>query len=405
MAILEEYAKIVDPRQVQILQRFSERLAGRTFLHVNSTATGGGVAEILHRMLPLLHELGLQPRWAVMEAPPAFYETTKAFHNALQGQSGPLSPECYQCYLDVNRDNAARLDLEADFVLIHDPQPAALVETRRSGRWIWRCHVDVSHPNRVVWDFLKGFVERYDAAIFSAPQFAQSLRIPQFMISPSIDPFSDKNRELTETEINAVLDRHGIPRDKPILLQVSRFDRFKDPLGVIRVYRRVKRFHDCQLVLAGGPASDDPEGERVLEEVQEQAAGDPDIHILMLPPFSDLEINALQRAADIVLQKSLREGFGLTVTEAMWKGKPVVAGAVGGIPLQIQDGLTGYLVHSEEGAAYRIRQLLHRPEEALRIGRAAREHVRRHFLLIRHAQEYLLLLVLLEHPDMSVVYL
>jgi trehalose synthase len=250
--------------------------------------------------------------------------------------------------------------------------------------WVWRCHLDVSHPQRRAWTFLRQLVVKYDAAVFSLPAFAQRLPIPQFMIYPAIDPLSDKNRDLAPKEVDAILERLGVPRDKPILLQVARFDRFKDPLGVIEAYRLVKRQHPCRLVLVGAAESDDPEGVELSAEVHEAASHDPDLHVLDLGPRHRLEVNALQRAATIVLQKSTREGFGLGVAEAMWKSKPVIGGFAGGITAQIVYGLTGYTVNSVEGAAFRARQLLADPELCERIGAAAREHVRQGFLITRH---------------------
>jgi len=279
-------------------------------------------------------------------------------------------------------------------VLIHDPQPAAMIEARPGeGRWVWRCHIDLSDPQRRAWAFLRRFMIRYDAAIFSLPAFAQQLPIPQFLVYPSIDPLAQKNRRMSTKEIRKVLDALQLPTDKPILLQVSRFDRFKDPIGVINAYRMVKRYHDVRLVLAGGGATDDPEGTQVLAEVREAAGRDPDIYVLDLPSNAHLQINALQRAATIVIQKSTREGFGLTVAEAMWKGKPVVGGATGGITAQIIEGVTGYTVNSVEGAAYWIRYLLASPQLIRKIGEAAREHVRQNFLITRHLRDYLSLLV------------
>jgi trehalose synthase len=391
--LLDAYKEVAPPGVVDYLRRLSQRVEGRSFLHVNSTRYGGGVAEILNRLLPMLEELGLKPRWEVLTGEQEFFRVTKAFHNALQGEEQVITDAMYGAYLETNHENAKRLDLEADLVMIHDPQPAALIKHRRgAGGWVWRCHIDASRPQRRVWNFLRGFVERYEAAVFSLPKFAQRLPIPQFLIYPSIDPLSDKNRELSKSEVEGILERLAIPQDKPILLQVSRFDRFKDPLGVINAYRLAKRRADCRLVLAGGGAADDPEGAQVLAEVREAAGRDTDIHILELPPDAHLEINALQRAATVVLQKSTREGFGLTVAEAMWKGKPVIGGAVGGITVQILYDVTGYTVNSVEGAAYRIRYLLTNPEAAIRIGRIAREHVRRHFLITRHLADYLMLL-------------
>jgi trehalose synthase len=261
---------------------------------------------------------------------------------------------------------------------------------------MWRCHIDVSTPQHSVWQFLRPFVVRYDAAVFSLPMFSQRLPLPQFLVYPSIDPFSEKNRELEPDEIDRVLQRLGIPRDKPILLQVSRFDRFKDPVGVVAAYRLVKKSHDCRLVLAGGTATDDPEGAEVLAEVHEAVGVDPDVHILSLPPTADLEINALQRAATIIYQKSIREGFGLTVTEALWKGKPVIGGETGGIPVQLIHGVTGFTVNSPEGAAFYTRRLLNEPDLIEILGRQGKEYTRHRFLITRHLQEYLGLLISLQ---------
>jgi trehalose synthase len=263
----------------------------------------------------------------------------------------------------------------------------------KRGAWIWRCHIDVSHPQRRAWSFLRKYVVQYDGAIFSLPKFAQRLPIPQYLMYPSIDPLADKNRPLPPEEVGAVLDGLEVPRDKPILLQVSRFDRFKDPVGVINAYRIVKKYDDCRLILAGGGAVDDPEGAQVLAEVQDAARGDPDIHVLVLPPTAHYEINALQHAAAIIIQKSTKEGFGLTVAEGMWKGKPVIGGFAGGITVQIIYGVTGYTVNSVEGCAFRIRHLLNNPELIPRMGAAGREHVRRSFLITRQLVDELALAI------------
>jgi trehalose synthase len=390
------YRRVAPPGTVEFLSRLGEQVRGRRFLHINSTRQGGGVAEILMRLVPLMTDLGIHATWEVLEGAQDFFRVTKAFHNALHGEEQVVTDDMLEAYRDTNRRNAERLRPDADLVMIHDPQPAALIEARRpGGAWVWRCHIDAARPQRRVWNFLRGYVERYDAAIFSLPKFAQRLSIPQFLVYPSIDPLSDKNRDLSELEVAGILERLGVPRDKPILLQVSRFDRFKDPVGVINAYRLVKRRTDCRLILAGGGAVDDPEGKIVLTEVREAAGRDPDVLVLELPPDAHVEINALQRAATVVLQKSTREGFGLTVAEAMWKAKPVIGGAVGGITAQIPSDVTGYTVHSVEGAAYRILHLLHNPEAAERMGRIAREHVRRNFLITRHLGDYLMLLRLL----------
>jgi trehalose synthase len=392
---LADYEKVAPPGQVDLLHRLAEKVKGRTLLQVNSTRFGGGVAEMLHRLLPLLSELGVASRWEVIEGDEAFFATTKAFHNALQGQEQGTTESMLEAYRQTNRRNAERLDLGADLVIIHDPQPAALVEERPKhpkSTWVWRCHIDASRPVRRVWSFLRDYVVRYDAAIFSLPKFAQRLPIPQFLIFPAIDPLDDKNRELDETQIDEILRRLSIPRDKPILLQVSRYDRFKDPVGVVNAWKIVRRHHDCRLVLAGGGATDDPEGAQVLAEVQAATSNDPDIHVLVLPNTAHLEINALQRAATVVLQKSTKEGFGLTVAEALWKGKPVIGGSVGGINVQIIQGRTGYTVSSVEGAAFRCRELLSDPDKAKVMGATGREFVRHRFLITRLLADELALL-------------
>jgi len=394
MSRIEAYREIAPQGSVEFLLRMAERIGRKKILHMNSTKLGGGVAEILRSLVPLLESVGLDAQWDVITGNEEFFSTTKAFHNALQGQEQRISSEMLQNYLEINRENGKRLSLEADFVIIHDPQPAALIESRpdKRGKWFWRCHIDASQPQRKVWDFLRQFVVKYDGAIFSLPRFAQRLPIPQFLIYPSIDPLSDKNREISPQEQDRILKRLKISPDKPILLQVSRFDRFKDPLGVIQAYRLVKKHHDLQLILAGGGATDDPEGEAVLAEVRQAAQDDPDIRILLLPPDANLEINALQRVATIVLQKSLREGFGLTVAEAMWKGKPVIGGFTGGITVQLVYGVTGFTVNSVEGTAFRIHYLLDNPEVMTKMGQDAREFVRRNFLITRHLGDYLALM-------------
>ena len=387
--MISEYNGISPKRDLLLIQQLGRKLKGKSFLHVNSTKEGGGVAEILQRMIPLMKGLGIDARWEVINGDKPFYDTTKTIHNTLQGDKGTISKKAWDHYYEVNKKNAAKLDLEADAVLIHDPQPAPLIDFRKGGLWFWRCHIDVSKPNPPIFDHISSFASKYHATVFSVPKFAKPITNAEYIIPPSIDPLSQKNMELRDEEINEVAERLGIPRDRPIILQVSRFDRFKDPIGVINAYKLVKKYNDCILVLAGSPATDDPEGEEVLAEVKEYAAGDKDIFILLLPPFSDRDINALQRMATVVIQKSLKEGFGLTVSEAMWKGKPVLGGAVGGIPLQVVHGLTGFLVHSVDGAAFRIRQYLNDPEMAMRMGEAGREYVRDNFLLTRQVRDYL----------------
>ncbi len=407
MSGLNDYLPIVGQEVIDQLHRLADRLSGRRFVHINSTRSGGGVAEILSRAVPLLNQLGLETLWEVIIGDPDFFEVTKAMHNGLQGDRVNFTQTMIDHYREINKENARRFHWEADFVLVHDPQPAPLIEDLRprAPHWVWRCHIDASRPQRLVWKYLRRFVQQYDASVFSMPQFAQNLSHPQYLIHPSIDPLSEKNRELSPEEVRAVLDRLAIRGDRPIILQVSRFDSFKDPLGVIQAFKLVRKQTSCQLLLVGGEATDDPEGPEIRARVEAAAAGDPDITVLLLPPDSHYEINALQHAADIIIQKSVREGFGLTVTEAMWKGKPVIGGAVGGIVLQIRDYHTGFLVHSPEGCAFRIRYLLHRPEMSRRMGKLAKEFVRRHFLITRHLRDYLTLLIFTENPDSRLIEL
>lgn len=399
--IFSQYAGIAPKGDLLLLRALGAKLKGKSFLHINSTRAGGGVAEILQRMVPILKEIGIAARWEVIEGDEQFFEITKKIHNAMQGNFEKITEKMWQHHYEVNKRSAAKIDLDADAVLIHDPQPSPLIEFRKSGRWIWRCHIDVSSPVAEVCDYLTRYCVKYDAAVFSVAKFARAMPIDEFIITPSIDPLSDKNRDLTQEEISETLERLGIPADRSMVLQVSRFDRFKDPVGVIQAYRMVRKYNDCILVLAGSPATDDPEGEAVLREVKEHAAGDPDIYVLLLPPFSDKDINALQRAATVVIQKSIREGFGLTVSEAMWKGKAVIGGATGGIPLQIVHGVTGFLVHSVEGAAFRIRQCLNDPEMTRKIGEMAKEFVRMNFLITRQIREYLSVWYYLENNRKS----
>jgi trehalose synthase len=401
MSNIRDYAPIVGEGTIEELLLLADRLKGKTIQNINSTAVGGGVAEILIRMLPLLHDLGVKASWGVIKGNEKFFDITKKMHNALHGVEIPIGSEELGYFVEVNRENAQEIMAGADILFIHDPQPIVLIEQKNmlGGKWVWRCHIDFTNPKKDVWDFLKNYIERYDCAVFSAPAFSRPLAIRQVLISPSIDPLSDKNRELANDQIQGICERFNIDRQRPIITQISRFDYLKDPVGVIRAYKLVKRHVDCQLVLAGGGATDDPEGMKVLEEVHHEAENDPDIFVLFLPPGSDTEINALQRASDIVLQKSLREGFGLTVAEALWKGKPVIASAVGGIPLQIAHKYSGILSHSIEGTAYWIKQLLNEPEYAKKLGANGREHIKYNFLITRHIRDYLLLFLSLYEQD------
>jgi trehalose synthase len=394
---LDDYAEVIGAGELEELRALAKPLRGRTVEMINSTAVGGGVAEILNRLIPLTEELDVKIRWEVMTGGDDFFEVTKSFHNALHGEPYHATPRDFEIFRAYNERNRARLALDSEFVVIHDPQPAALIEARKKNgnHWVWRCHIDLSHPNRGVWDFLETYVSKYDGAMFSSPEFARKLPIPQYLFYPAIDPLAEKNRELEPEFIADVLSRHAIDPLRPILTQISRFDRLKDPVGVIRAYRIAKRYFDCQLVLAGGSASDDPEGAVVLQEVLQEAAGDPDIKVLELPAWAPLEVNALQRASTIVIQKSLREGFGLTVSEALWKRKPVIASAVGGIPTQVIHKHTGLLAHSVEGTAYQIRFLLSHPEIAAKLGEHGHEHVKENFLITQKLKRYLTLFLAL----------
>ncbi len=391
---LEEYVPFVGPAEVEELHALARPLEGATVEMINSTAVGGGVAELLTRLLPLMRGVGLESHWHVLDAGTEFFEVTKAFHNALHGSAYQPRPSDFEIFLEYSRRNMRELPLDSRFVILHDPQPVALIDARdksNPGHWIWRCHIDLSQPGPAVWNFLEPYVVRFDGSIFSSPQFARRLPIPQYLFYPSIDPLADKNRDLDPEFVSGVLASFGIDPTRAILTQISRFDRLKDPVGVIRAYRIVKRYFDCQLVLAGGGAPDDPEGSQILAEVNEAAAGDPDIHVLELPAASPLEVNALQCGSTVILQKSLREGFGLTVTEALWKKKPVVASAVGGIPLQVIHKQTGLLAHSVEGTAYQVRFLLSHPEIARHLGQQGHEHVRENFLITGNLKRYLTL--------------
>ncbi len=399
--LLSNYAEIAGPAVVHELRVLAGHLRGRSVQHVNSTRVGGGVAEILARMVPLLEELGVKARWDVIGGNPAFFDVTKKLHNALHGRGEDITPADREVFWETAHAATRAFRPAADTVFVHDPQPSALVqhENARDHTWIWRCHIDVSHPLPGAWSLLEEVVPRYQAAVFSSPQFARELPIAQFKIAPSIDPLSLKNRELPEETIEKVLAKYGIERDRPIVTQISRFDRLKDPVGVMQAFRMVRKTTRCQLVLAGGGASDDPEGAEVLAEVQERAGDDPDVHVLLLPPGSDVEVNALQRASDVVVQKSLAEGFGLTVSEALWKARPTVASGVGGIPMQVEHRKTGLLVHTVEGTALAIRELLNNVSFATWLGNNAREHVRHNFLLTRHLKDWLLLFLAAGHEE------
>jgi len=405
MSNLNEYIPFVGQQVVDNLKLLADRLAGKKILNINSTAVGGGVAEILNRIVPLMAELGVDTKWGVIEGTEDFFNVTKKFHNVLHGRKEKVTKKDFDIFNDVSKKNIEKTDTDADIVFVHDPQPIQLIKKRKKNKWIWRCHIDVSDPHHRVWNFLSRFIKQYDSAVFSSPAFSRELPIRQFQISPSIDPLSDKNRVLEQRQINNVLNKYGIDKNIPIVAQVSRFDYLKDPVGVIDAFKLVRKYNRCQLVLAGNKASDDPESDKVLAEVKERAKGLDGVHLLLIPPeHNDTDINAIQSAAAVIVQKSIREGFGLVVTEALWKAKPVVASAVGGITLQIKHKYSGLLCHSVEGCAFGIKQFLNSPAYAMRMGENAKEHIRRNFLLTRHLRDYLLLFLSLYTKE-GVVYL
>lgn len=393
--LLDRYREVVGKDIMAELSQMAKTIKGMKIVHINSTKAGGGVAEILNSMVPLTNALGIEANWEVINGNPDFFECTKQFHNGIQGHKKiTIQSRLFEAYEKVNASNAELLRPvieNADLVIIHDPQPAALIDAfpNRKNKWIWRCHIDASNPHRTIWKFLRKYVMKFDASIFSLVDFVQPLPHPVFLIPPSIDPLTEKNIELPLNEIEEVRSRFGIDPNRPMILQVSRFDYFKDPLGVIEAYRLAKKFKPgLQLVLAGGGAHDDPEGEMVLREVNAAAKDDQDIHVLFLPSDAHRTINALQRAAGIVLQKSVKEGFGLTVTESLWKGKPVIGGNCGGIRLQVINYHTGFLVDTPEGAAERIRYLLQTPQIITEMGEKGRRLAHDNFLITRNLRDY-----------------
>lgn len=389
LTLLADCEALVGAETIDRIRAKAARLGDLHLVNVNSTYYGGGVAELLSSLTLMMNEIGLRAGWRVLQGRPDFFSVTKKMHNALQGDDINLSELKRDIYEEVAFENASRMHLDHDVVIVHDPQPLPLIDDlRKNAPWIWRCHVDLSHPHAELWGYLRPFVERYDAVVLSLPEYAQSITPPQRFILPAINPFSSTNKELSEAEIDERLDHYGIPTDLPLVVQISRFDKWKDPQGVIEAFRVVRKKVDATLVLVGNVATDDPEGQDVFASVCDSA----EERIKILSVQDSVLVNALQRRAAVVLQKSLREGFGLTVAEAMWKGTPVIGGNVGGIRHQIEDGVNGFLVDSVEAAAERILELLENPRLAAKMGHEARDSVRRRFLMPRLVEDWLDLL-------------
>ena len=406
---LDDHRPIIGDECIEEIRALAQPLAQSRILHLNATSFGGGVAEILTSLVPLMNDIGMEADWQVIQGNDDFYQVTKAMHNSLQGMYVDWSPDMREVWLHHNRLNAERFDESYDFVIVHDPQPAAILSSLREdnaawaqGKWIWRCHIDLTDSQVQTWDMLRPYILEYDGVICTLPEYIKDdLRGPRtFVVPPAIDPLSPKNADLPQATCHAILERYGIDHTRPLLAQISRFDPWKDPLGVIDVYRRAKReTPDLQLLLIASMAHDDPEAWAWYERTVRRAGEDYDIHILSnLNGVGNVEVNAFQRA-DVVLQKSGREGFGLVVSEALWKGRPVVAGNVGGIPLQLIHGESGYLASTTEECADYVSTLLRDPELADRMGAAGRESVRERFLITRYLRDYLRVLRVLAGID------
>jgi len=403
MVNLEDYRDIVGDEVISEIYKKARRLYGRHIVHINSTFTGGGVAEMLNSLVPLMNDIGIDTGWRILHGHLGFFNVTKNFHNALQGGSIELTDMMKHVYLEANENFSVFTHIDHDCVIVHDPQPLPFIKYYRKRQpWVWRCHIDFSTPNDLLWDYLKNFVLKYDLMLVSDEQYKCSgFPIEQRIIHPAIDPLFEKNSDMSIDEAEKILSDAKIPLDKPLFCQVSRFDIWKDPEGVIEIFKKVKEKVDCRLVLCGSMASDDPEGWEMYERVQKKAKDlvDRD-EMVMVINADDIFVNALQRRSNVIVQKSLKEGFGLVVAEALWKGTPVVASCIGGIPLQIHDGVTGYLVDPQDNDAFanRISKLLKDEELSRSMGQKGKEHVRRNFLTTRLLKDYLdILNYLLDH--------
>ncbi len=383
---VEDYERLVGTETIERIRSKAKTLQGLHVVHVNSTYYGGGVAQLLSSLTLLMNSLGIKTGWRAIHGPPDFFSITKKMHNALQGGDINLTDLKMEIYEQVIFENAMRNHLDHDIVIIHDPQPLPMINHyRKTCPWIWCCHVDLTNPNWKLWNYLVPFIEKYDAVILSQRDYKHNLNTPQLFFMPAIDPFSITNKQLSEYEIDERLNHYGIPTDLPLVVQISRFDHWKDPQGVIQAFKLARQQVAATLVLLGNVATDDPEGEEVYRSLLDSR----EERIIILSHQDGALVNALQRKAAVVLQKSIREGFGLTVAEAMWKGAPVIGGNVGGIRSQIQDGVNGFLVSAVEEAAARIVQLVKDKELRQQLGEKARETVRQHFLLTRYLEQYI----------------
>lgn len=411
MSLLNEYAKIAGDDVIAQLRQLAAPLTGATVTHISSVCSGHSVDDSLNMLVPLTRELGIKVHWKTLTENSEFTECIRGMYNTLQGTRGILSERLLKVYEDtnaINAENLRQLLEQSDYVFIHDPQPAPLLYhcPNRRGKWIWRCHIDTSRPYRPIWKYIYQFVAPFDASIFSHATFTRILPHPQYLISPSIDPLSDKNKAIGPEIIREFLNKYQIDEDRPLIAQIARIDRFRDPLGVIQAYQMVKQIKPkLQLVLAGDSTTDDPDDELILHQVQTAARNDPDLHLLLFPSDASLEINAIQRAADIIIHKSIREGFGLSVAEAMWKYKPVIGGNAGGIGSQVINHHTGFLVNTPEGAALRTRYLLNRANKMKAIGVKAHKFIRDNFIITRHMREHLTLMVALMHGKKNLIEL
>lgn len=391
---LDRFGDILGDEAIENIYAEASSLSEETLVHINSTYQGGGVAEILNSLIILMNDVGIKTDWRVLHGNPDFFSVTKKFHNALQGEKINLTDLKKKIYYITNANNAIFTHLNHDFVIVHDPQPLPIITCyKKRQSWVWRCHIDISDPMKALWNYLKMFILKYDAMIVSMDKFRErdlpDHIMPQYIIRPSINPLNIKNANISESTISKYMEKMGITQDKPIISQVSRFDKWKDPEGMVRIFRLIKKKVDCKLVLMGSMATDDPEGQDIFENVEKTVGDDKDIHLVMNAP--DIAVNALQRASSVVIQRSLKEGFAITVSEALWKGTPVVASSVGGIPSQVIDGKDGYLLEPMDldGFADKIIHIINNPDVAKKMGQYGRNHVKNNFLITRHLLDYI----------------